>query len=86
MISRGNASFWERYHALPEAIRTQARQAFRLFQQNPDHPGLRFKKLNSAYPLWSVRFGNGYRAVGHRNGDTIIWLWVGTHQDFDKSF
>ena len=86
MISQGNAAFWTLYHALPETVRAQARQAFRLFQQNPDHPGLRFKKLNGTYPLWSVRFGDGYRAVGQREGDTIIWLWVGSHQAFDKSF
>ncbi len=67
-------------------VRTQARQAFRLFLHNPDHSSLRFKKLNNAYPFWSVRFGDGYRVVGQRDGETITWLWVGTHQAFDKSF
>ena len=86
MISQGNATVWTLYHALPSSVRAQARQAFHLFRVNPDHPGLRFKKLNSAYPLWSVRFGDRYRAVGQREGDMIIWLWVGTHQAFDKSF
>ncbi len=86
MISRGNEAFWKLYHALPTGTRAQARQTFRLFLQNPDHPGVRFKKLNSAYPLWSVRFGDGYRAVAHREGETITWLWIGTHQAFDKLF
>ncbi len=86
MISSGNETFWALYQALPAAVRAQARQAFRLFQQSSDHPGLRFKKLNGAYPFWSVRFGDGYRAVGKREGETITWLWVGTHQAFDKLF
>ena len=70
---------------VPEA-RSQARKAFLLFAENPDHPGLRFKKLHGAYPYWSVRFGNGYRAVCRRDGDMFEWLWIGTHQDFDKAF
>ena len=86
MISRGNEAFWTLYHALPVAVRAQDRQAFRLFRENPDHSGLRFKKLNGAYRLWSVRFGNGYRAVARCEGDTVTWLWIGTHQAFDRSF
>ena len=86
MISQANATFWALYQALPALVRAQARQAFHLFLENPDHPGLRFKKLNGFDALWSVRFGDGYRAVGQRQGNTIIWLWIGTHQAFDKSF
>ena len=47
---------------------------------------LRFKKLHGSYPYWSVRFGSGYRAVCRRDGDTAEWIWIGTHQDFDKAF
>ena len=86
MISQGNATFWELYGALPASVRTQARQAFRLFRENPDHPSLRFKKLQGADLFWSVRFGDGYRAVAQREGDTITWLWIGTHQAFDRIF
>lgn len=86
MISQGNAFFWTLYQDLPASARVQARQAYRLFRANPDHPGLRFKKLNGAYSYWSVRFGDGYRAIGRREGDTIVRFWVGTHQAFDKLF
>ena len=86
MISQGNETFWALYNALPATARAQARQAFRLFRANPDHPSLRFKKLNSAYPIWSVRFGNGYRAVARGEGEQVTWLWIGTHQAFDQSF
>ena len=86
MISRGTRDFWALYHALSAEARSQARKAFLRFAENPDHPGLRFKKLNSAYPYWSVRFGDGYRAVCRREGNVAEWLWIGTHQDFDKAF
>ncbi len=65
-------------------MRVQAQEAYRLFQENPGHPSLNFKKLHGAGPAWSARFGDGYRVVGERKGDTVIWFWVGTHQAFDK--
>ena len=86
MISRGTRDFWALYHRLSPEARAQARKAFLLFAVNPDHPSLRFKKLHSAYPFWSVRFGNGYRAVCRREADSAEWIWIGTHHDFDKMF
>ena len=86
MRSRGTKEFWTLYHALSIDARRQARKAFLLFAESPDHPGLRFKKLHGAHPYWSVRFGSGYRAVCRRAGDNADWIWIGTHQDFDKMF
>ena len=27
--------------------------------------------------------GDGYRAIGIREGDTIVWEWIGTHNDYN---
>ena len=86
MKSAGNEEFWRLYHLLPEHVRAQSRQAYRLFINDPDHPSLRFKKLNGPGSYWSVRFGGGYRAVCQRDGENVVWLWVGTRQDFGKMF
>ena len=61
-----------------------AREAYRLFQQNPSHPGLRFKKVHSDPPIYSARVGIGPRAVGVLAGDTVTWFWIGSHADYDK--
>jgi len=53
-------------------VRAQSRQAYRLFMTNPDHPSLRFKKLNGPGNYWSVRFGGGYRAVCRRDGEGVV--------------
>ena len=45
-----------------------------------------FKKLQAHDNLWSVRINEQYRAVGVRSGDTIEWIWVGTHNEFDNLF
>jgi plasmid maintenance system killer protein len=53
---------------------------------DPAHPSLRFKKLGGYENIWSVRINEQYRAVGERSGDTVIWVWIGSHNDFDKLF
>jgi hypothetical protein len=52
VISRGTKEFWALYHALSVDARSQARKAFLLFAENPDHPSLCFKKLHGAHPYW----------------------------------
>jgi plasmid maintenance system killer protein len=57
-----------------------------LFDKTPEHPSLRFKKLGGHDALWSVRINEQYRAVGMRSGETIEWIWIGTHNQFDNLF
>jgi plasmid maintenance system killer protein len=79
-------SFWRAYERLDAKAQRAAREAYGLFETNPDHPSLRFKKLGGYENIWSVRINEQYRAVGERNGDTISWAWIGTHNDFDNLF
>ena len=79
-------SFWRAYGGLDSQVRGAARRAYGLFAENPDHPSLRFKKLGGYENVWSVRINEQYRAVGERSGDTIVWVWIGSHNDFDKLF
>ena len=58
--------------------------AYRLFRQNPHHPSLRFKQVHPVEPIFSVRINRNYRAVGIREGDQIIWFWIGAHAGYDK--
>jgi Txe/YoeB family toxin of Txe-Axe toxin-antitoxin module len=82
--SRVRPSFWRAYAALDPRVREAARRAFRLFQEDPGHGSLRFKKLAGFEQIWAVRINEQYRAVGERTGDTIAWVWIGSHNDFDK--
>jgi hypothetical protein len=78
--------FRESYAALPDDVRRQARRAWRLFRQDPSHPGLKFKKIEGRSNVYSVRVGLGYRAVGIMDGSLIVWSWIGTHSDYDRLF
>ena len=86
MKSRTRPSFWRAYGSLAPRVREAARRAYRLFLDDPSHPSLRFKKLGAYEHIWSVRINEQYRAVGERHGDAITWVWVGTHNEFDKLF
>lgn len=86
MISRVRPSFWRAYGTLDPQVRAAARRAYQLFEQDPAHPSLRFKKLAGYEQVWSVRINEKYRAVGERRGDTVAWAWIGSHNDFDKLF
>jgi mRNA-degrading endonuclease RelE of RelBE toxin-antitoxin system len=82
--SRTTRRFREAYQNLPEEIRRQARQAYRLFQKDPHHPSLRFKRVEEGTNTFSVRVGLGYRALGVMEGSAIVWFWIGSHADYDR--
>lgn len=83
MISHTTPRFWAAFERLPERVRRHARQAYHLFQQNPQHPSLHFKPVHPNRPVYSVRIGSDYRALGVLDGDEILWFWIGTHTDYD---
>lgn len=76
--------FWKLYRELPQTIRQQAREAYRLFQDNPQHPGLQFKRVHPVKTIYSVRINVDYRVLGILDSDEIIWFWIGSHADYDK--
>ncbi len=86
MTSRTAPTFWAMYGALPRPARQAARQAFRRFSSDPHHPGLRFRELNGFAGHWYARVSLSYRVVGRRDGDAVVWYWIGFHADFDRDF
>jgi len=52
-------------------------------RENPNHPSLQFKKIGE---LWSARVGQAHRALAVEDGEDFIWVWVGTHDEYDRIF
>ena len=84
MTSQATPRFWAAYRALPSEVRGAAQKAYRLFREDPKHPGLQFKKVHAREPVFSVRVTLGYRAVGLLGNDEITWFWIGSHADYDR--
>jgi hypothetical protein len=84
LISRTTARFRSLFSALPPNIQLRARRAYRLFSADPHHPSLHFEQVHPTRPIFSVWVGLGYRALGVRTGETVIWFWIGSHADYDQ--
>lgn len=81
MISLTTPDFWTSYAALPPEIKKRAKVAYRLWKQDRRHPSLRFKKTGN---VWSIRIGDGYRALAIVQGDTFYWFWIGDHNTYKR--
>lgn len=84
MISKTTRRFRQMLAKLPSNVRHQAKEAYRLFRQNPNHLSLRFKKVHDTEPIYSARINIDYRAVGVLDGNEIVWFWIGPHGEYDK--
>jgi hypothetical protein len=84
VISYTTDRFWRAYRRLSDSVRKQARETYRQFEKNPHHPSLHFKKVHSSRPVYSVRVNMDYRAVGIRDGEEIVWHWIGPHDEYEK--
>ena len=73
--------FWEAFEILPPEIQILARGNYEILKDNPRHPSLHFKKVGDQ---WSARVGMGYRALGIDVEDGILWIWIGTHAQYDR--
>jgi hypothetical protein len=74
--------FWRQYEALPIALRRRALKNYRLWRENPQHPGLHFKRVGPN--TWSARIGDDYRAVAARVPKGFVWFWIGAHKDYER--
>jgi hypothetical protein len=65
--------FWSLFRALPPDVRRQALEAYQQFQRDPFHPSLHVKELDKKQHIWSARISRGYRVLGRRAGNEIVW-------------
>jgi hypothetical protein len=40
--------------------------------------------VHATRPIYAARVGLGYRALGIVEGDVIVWVWIGTHAEYDR--
>ncbi len=84
MRSHTTRDFRKLFGALPHEVQERARKAYRLWQDNPSHPGLNFKQVDTANRIYSARVGRDCRVLGTLHGDTVIWYWIGKHEEYER--
>jgi hypothetical protein len=73
--------FWQLYRELPSEVQRLADKQYALFRQDPFHPSLRFKQAGE---VWTVRIGRSHRAIAYREGNSLYWGWIGSHEAYNK--
>ena len=83
MNSRTTAAFRRMFQELPVDVQALARKAHRLWLVDPHYRGLHYKKVHPTRPIFSVRIGIAWRAMGVLNGDEMTWFFIGSHSEYD---
>jgi mRNA-degrading endonuclease RelE of RelBE toxin-antitoxin system len=84
MKSAITKNFRKQLKLLPKPAYESSVRAYTLWQQNPYHPSLHFKRVSRSEPLYSVRISLQYRALGLLENDSISWFWIGSHSEYDE--
>jgi len=80
-MHKTTSRFWKNYHNLPASIQKLAKKNFNLLKEDPLHPSLHFKRIGK---FWSARVDINYRALAIEDHEDLIWLWIGTHDEYEK--
>ena len=84
MRSQTTAAFRALLASAPESTQAKARAAYELWEANPAHPSLRFKKVHDTRPIYSVRIDLDWRAIGVLQDDVVVWFWIGPHAEYER--
>jgi hypothetical protein len=55
-----------------------------MWKENPRHPSLHFKRVDDKEPIYSARVSDDYRVLGILEGDTMVWYWIGSHDEYER--
>ena len=69
---------------LPRDGQELAVKSYHVWRRDPHHPSLHFRRLQGSADRFTIRIGEHHRALGTLKGDTITWVWVGTHAEYDR--
>ena len=84
MKSRTTRQFWIQIENLPVPQQDLARKAYSLWRTAPTYPSLHFKRVSRIQPVYSIRIGIHYRALGRLDDDTVTWFWIGHHDEYER--
>ncbi len=84
MDSKTTERFRKSFDKLPDKVKKEAKSIFKIWKSNPYQENLKFKRIHSSKDIYSVRIGLGWRALAIKEGNTMVWFWIGSHSDYDN--
>ena len=80
-MHRTTPDFWRHFAQLPQPVQRTARRNYQRLKDDPGYGSLRFKKVRE---YWAVRVGRSYRALALEYGNDFVWVWIGSHDEYDR--
>jgi hypothetical protein len=84
MKSSVTKTYRKQLGGLPASVQEQATKAYTLWQADPYHPSLQFKRVSQRQPIYSAWVSLNYRVLGLLESDHIYWYWIGAHDEYDE--
>jgi hypothetical protein len=69
--SRTDPDFWRLFKRLPKNVQRRAKVTYRLWKADPHHRGLNFKRIGKNNPIYAVRIGLRWRALGLKEDGAV---------------
>jgi plasmid maintenance system killer protein len=82
--SKTTERFRKAFDNLPENIKKSAKKNYSLWRNDPFHNSLKFKRISQTKDIYSIRIGKGWRALGLKKDEYMIWFWIGSHSEYDR--
>lgn len=73
--------FEKAYRSLSEQLRKKADKALHLLIENPAHPSIHLKKIQSAPGIWEARIDKGCRMTLEIHQDYFLLRTIGKHDE-----
>lgn len=80
-MHKTTSRFWKCFEDLPVSVQQVSKKNFKLLKADPLYSSLHFKKLGK---FWSVRVGINHRALAIEEEQGFIWVWVGSHSEYER--
>lgn len=74
----------KQFEALPDQVKDQAQVVYEKWKQDPDAVDFSPMKTVGQTGVWKINIGRRYRTVGKQDGNTIMWLWIGSHESYNN--
>lgn len=84
MENRRTKSYWKCLDKLGVNIDALLERTYDTWLNEPQSNGLEFTFLHDDPLVARVRVGDHYRAIMVIDGETAVWFWIGTHEDYNK--
>ena len=84
MTFRASETFWRNFYFLTPTQKASAREAWKIFKENPFDPRLRTHKIHRlsaalGRTVYAVQVESDLRVIFYRDGDVVRTVDIGTH-------